>query len=71
MDENSDLSKWTLSRPGKYDTVINLSGLAPGTYTWAIALVDVTQNNQPSLKMAVNSPEYTGEWLKVGILEIK
>lgn len=71
VDENSDLSKWTLSRPGKYDTVINLSDLAPGTYTWAIALVDVTQNNQPSLKMAVNSPEYTGEWLKVGILEIK
>lgn len=71
IEEKSDLSKWLQNKSEIYTTKVDLRGLPPGKYIWAVALVDVTEGNQPGLKMAVDSPNCDGEWLKIGDLQIK
>ncbi|MCH5227831.1 MAG: DUF4832 domain-containing protein [Muribaculaceae bacterium] len=71
IEKKSDLSKWTRNNSGKYTTKVDLTGIPNGNYTWGVALVDVTDNNQPAIKMAVDSADYDGEWLRIGNLQIK
>ena len=62
-ESESDLSKWLREAPGKYDTVVDLNDVAPGRYTLAVALIDVTQDNEPGLEMAVNPALTVSGWL--------
>ena len=71
VDYSSDLSKWLLEAPAGYNTGIDLNGVKPGKYTWAVALVDVTKGNRPALEMAVAADRHVNGWLPAGEIRIK
>lgn len=71
VDSSSDLSTWLREAPAEYDTGIDLTGIAPGTYRWAVALVDTTKGNTPALQMAVDPTLHIGGWLPAGEIRIK
>ncbi|MDE6449647.1 MAG: DUF4832 domain-containing protein, partial [Muribaculaceae bacterium] len=71
VDYSSDLSKWLLEAPAGYNTEIDLNGVKPGKYTWAVALVDVTKGNRPALEMAVAADRHVNGWLPAGEIRIK
>lgn len=70
-DKSSDLSKWLREAPASYETSVDLGGLAPGRYKWAVGLVDVTAGNVPGLEMAVDQKLLNGGWLPAGNLTIE
>lgn len=65
-EKKSDLSKWLREAPADYETAVSLDGIAPGRYTWAVALIDVTAGNTPGLEMAVDASLPVGGWLPAG-----
>ena len=65
VEERSDLSTWLKGTPTEYSTQVDLSGIEPGEYKWAVGLVDTTNNNKPGLEMAVNSTLLTDGWLPI------
>lgn len=69
-DSDSDLSTWLKEAPGVYETEIDLSGVAPGRYTWAVSLVDVTAGSAPGLEMAVDKSRLVGGWLPISEITI-
>ncbi len=70
-DAASDLSKWLREAPASYETAVSLEGLAPGRYSWGVALVDVTDGNSPGLEMAVDSAALADSgWLPAGQITI-
>lgn len=72
VEPRSDLSKWTLESDGIYTTEVSLADLPSGQYTWAVALVDTTNGNSPSLEMAVDTSLLTADgWLKTGKINLK
>lgn len=70
-DLSSDLSTWLREAPASYETVIDLADVKPGRYTWAVALVDVTDGNRPGLQMAVSPDRHINGWLPAGEIKIK
>jgi len=71
VETGSDLSKWTREKGASYKTEFSLSGIKPGRYTWAVALVDTTDDNRPGLEMAVDSSLILKNgWLPAGEIEI-
>ncbi len=70
VDENSDLSKWLREAPAECSTEVDLAGVAPGTYRWAVALVDTTKGNVPGLKMAVDPAAHINGWLPAGEIRV-
>lgn len=71
VEKKSDLSKWLRESPGAYETIVSLKGIAPGTYTWAVALVDVTADSRPGLEMAVDPALMADGWLPAGKITIE
>lgn len=72
VQDATDLSTWLQGTPTTYDSKITLSGVAPGTYTWAIGLVDVRKNNEIGLEVAVAKKMLTAQgWVKLGEITIK
>lgn len=71
VDNASDLSTWLREAPAECATEIDLTGVRPGKYTWAVALVDVTDGNRPGLEMAVAADRHKGGWLPAGEIKVK
>ena len=71
VDQDSDLAKCLKDQPLQSHFTVDLSGVAPGKYTWAVALVDTRKNNQPGLQVAVDPTLQTGGWVKVHTIVIK
>lgn len=69
--ENSDLSKWIKGNDGEYTSTLRLQGIPKGTYTWQVALVDTTKQNEPGIVMAVDKTHQKQGWLQLGTLKIK
>ncbi len=64
VDKNSEPSAWLKNTPVKYELKAAI-GLPAGNYTWAIAIVDTTNDNKPGIKLAVNGDMTTEGWLKL------
>lgn len=71
VDASSDLSEWLREKPASTVTGISLADVAPGRYTWAVGLVDLTRRCLPGLEMAVDASLLRGGWLPVAPVEIK
>lgn len=70
VDHSSDLSQWLREAPAEYETEIRLDGIPRGSYRWAVALVDVTDSNRPSLEMAVDPTLVENGWLPIANVKI-
>ncbi len=65
VDTNSDPSKWIKGTATNYEFSTLVKDVPVGTYTWAVAIVDVTKNNAVGLKIsAINNITSSG-WLKL------
>lgn len=53
VDKQTDLSKWMQGIPAVYTFDLRLKGVTPGSYYWAVGLVDTTKDNAIGLEMAV------------------
>jgi hypothetical protein len=64
VDKDSEPSDWLKDNPKSYDfkTIVDLPA---GTYSWAVAIVDTTKDNQPGIKLAVNKNVTANGWLKL------
>ena len=71
VDTHSDLSVWLKGAPETYLTEVKLDGLKPGRYTWALGLVDVTDDNTPALEIAVDGRFKKNGWLTITTITIK
>lgn len=67
----ADPSKWYKSQPVSYSYSGQLDGVNPGTYTWAVAIVDVIKDNEPGILLAVKDSQKIGEWVKMGEVTVK
>ena len=70
VDEDSDLSLCLKDQPLQSRFTVDLSGIAPGKYTWAVALVDVKKENLPGLQLAIDPVFQSDGWIKVHSLKI-
>lgn len=65
VDTNTDLSKWLKDNPTEYDFEIDAKEVKEGNYTWAVGLVDTTENNKIGLEMAAQGDYYANGWFKL------
>lgn len=71
VEHSSDLSTWLREKGATHKTNFSLKGIAPGKYRWAVAIVDTTNGNLPSLEMAVDSSLLLKNgWLPCGEISI-
>lgn len=72
VDEKIEPSEWRVSFPKDYETSITLDGLQPGSYMWAVGIVDRTENNRPGLNLAATSSRITEDgWVKVHAITLE
>ena len=53
VDPQAEPSQWYKGCPVEYATSIDLAGIAPGKYMWAIGIVDTAKDNTIGLDIAV------------------
>ncbi|WP_198171468.1 DUF4832 domain-containing protein [Mucilaginibacter aquatilis] len=70
IDNASDPSKWIKNNPITYNFTTTSVDVTPGTYSWAIAIVDKTNANKPGIALAVTGNVING-WLKLGDVEVQ
>ncbi|WP_442589446.1 DUF4832 domain-containing protein [Pedobacter sp. AW31-3R] len=70
VDKEGEPSAWLKNNPVSYNfkTAVNVPA---GTYSWAIAIVDTTKENQPGIKLAVNGELTSEGWLKLLNLQVQ
>ena len=60
------------NKPVGYSLTVSLEGVAPGNYSWAVAISDTEKGNVPGLNMAVGAASLTKDgWLKVAKVTIR
>lgn len=64
IDTKAEPSSWLKNNPATYELKATL-GMPAGTYTWAVAIIDTTKENQPGIKLAVNGDLTPTGWLKL------
>lgn len=64
IDKAAEPSTWLKSSPTRYEFKTAL-GVPAGTYTWAVAIVDSTNDNRPGIRLSVNGDITTEGWLKL------
>jgi len=69
VDQASEPSDWLKNAPVSYELKTNV-GVPAGSYTWAVAIVDTTQDNLPAIKLAVNGDITSDGWLKLLALKV-
>lgn len=71
VDNQTDLSKWLKDKPVSYEFKTNISGVPAGTYTWGVAIVDMTRNNAKGLEISAKSEMTSTGWMKLFDVKIK
>ncbi len=64
-DTNTDLSEWINGTPIEYKFVPYSKNVENGEYTWAVGLVDTTDNNKIGLEIAAKGQFSEDGWLKL------
>ncbi|WP_437918171.1 DUF4832 domain-containing protein [Sphingobacterium sp. LRF_L2] len=70
VDRDSEPSNWLKDNPISYDFTTTVD-VPAGTYSWAVAIVDTTRENQPGIKIAVNEDITAEGWVKLLNVEIQ
>jgi hypothetical protein len=68
VDDKGEPSTWLKNNPVAYELKANVD-VAAGNYSWAVAIVDTTNENQPGIRLAVNGDITDSGWLK--LLEVQ
>lgn len=69
---DQDPSKWYKDAVVSYDFKGTVSDVPAGTYTWAVAIVDVLNDNVPGIHLAVKDNKKTSDgWVKIGQVTVK
>lgn len=64
-DTNTDLSEWLKDSPMEYKFVPYLKNVTKGEYTWAVGLIDTTNDNKIGLEIAAKGEFSADGWLKL------
>jgi hypothetical protein len=70
IDSSAEPSDIILNNPQNYQFQISLNDVQPDKYTFAIAIIDVSNNNKPGIKLATQNDVIQG-WTKISSVEIK
>lgn len=70
VDDKSEPSAWLKNNPVSYELKTAV-GVPAGTYTWAVAIVDTTNENKPAIKLSVNGDITTAGWLKLMNVQVQ
>ena len=71
IDDKCEPSDWRQGTPMKYSFDVK-TNLEPGTYLWAVAIVDTTQANTPGIRLAIAKLSSTEDgWTKLANVEVK
>jgi len=70
IDTKAEPSTWLKNSPATYGLKTSL-GVPAGNYTWAVAIVDATNDNQPAIKLAVNGDITADGWLKLMNVQVQ
>lgn len=64
VDEQAEPSNWLKDSPSTHEFTTTVD-VPAGTYSWAVAIVDSTKENQPGIQLAVNGDLTADGWLKL------
>ncbi|PWG80933.1 DUF4832 domain-containing protein [Pararcticibacter amylolyticus] len=70
VDKDSEPSTWLKDTPVSYDFKTTVD-LPAGAYSWAVAIVDTSKDNQPAIKLAVNGDITNDGWVKLLDLQVQ
>lgn len=70
VDKDSEPSNWLKDNPVSYEFKAGID-LPIGKYSWAVAIVDTSKENQPGIKLAVNGDMTASGWFKLLDLEVE
>ena len=70
VDRQSDPSEFLKGHKVDYFFNIEAEGIAPGTYTWATSIIDVSGDNLPSIRLAAEGGQQ-GQWLRLNEVRIR
>jgi hypothetical protein len=70
VDSNSEPSNWLKDHPVSYNFKA-IVDLPLGYYTWAVAIVDTSEENQPAIKLAVNNETTRSGWVKLAEVQVQ
>ncbi|MGQ7869719.1 hypothetical protein [Sunxiuqinia sp. sy24] len=69
ISKKAEPSKWVKGVEGSYSESLSLNDVARGSYQLAVAIVDISFDKQPGIKLAVDQKNINDEgWLQVGEL---
>ena len=72
VDDAIEPSEWKQNAYKEYTTEFKLDELTPGTYVWAVGIVDKTKDNKPGINLAAASNRLTKDgWVKVQSFTVK
>jgi len=71
VDNQTDLSKWLKGNPTSYDFKPQINGISKGSYSWTVAIVDITEHNTKGLDIAVKEEITDSGWLKLCSVEVE
>jgi len=70
VDNDSEPSQWLKDNPTTYNFTTSAVDLPPGSYKWAVAIIDKTNANKPGIALAVTGT-LTNGWLTLGNLQVQ
>lgn len=71
VDPQTEPSQWYQGTPVEYATPVDLAGITPGKYTWAIGIVDTMKDNRIGLEIAVPRTSVNEEgWTRLETIRI-
>ncbi|MBR1705790.1 MAG: DUF4832 domain-containing protein [Bacteroidales bacterium] len=71
VDREADLASCLREVPLESRLSVDLDGIAPGEYEWAVALVDIRKSDTPGLEVAVDPSRLDGGWVRVAPVRIQ
>lgn len=72
VDNTPCLNEWIKDKPKEYSTSFTVSGVKAGEYTWAVGLVDTTDDNNIGIDISVLDSYKTSDgWVKLNNVSVK
>lgn len=70
IDRQSDPSAFLKGQSVDYLFNMEIKGMEPGEYTWAVAIIDTSGCDEPGIRLAVKAPE-CGGWTRLNKVSVK
>ncbi|MNR28746.1 hypothetical protein D3C85_1460840 [compost metagenome] len=70
VDQTAEPANWLKDKSVSYDLNVTVD-LSKADYTWAVAIVDTTQENQPAIKLAIDGEVTPNGWVKLMDLAVQ